>query len=219
MLDLGQIYKKGVIVRQYRTEVLYDDAVITFVHPNGALDVEMNGVKYGWSASTCKPVEQATMWKKIVDHPNYAVSRDGFVKSLKRDLILQPRYDKDGYNTAVLYNNGMPTGRRVHRLVLEAYVGPCPEGMQVRHLDGDVYNNNLDNLAYGTAQQNQADRKKHGTAVGNGSANAASKLTETEVLEIRKLRCNENTRSLADRYGVTPSLISAICTRRRWRHI
>ena len=46
----------------------------------------------------------------------------------------------------------------VHRLVLEAFVGPCPEGMECRHLEGDTANNALSNLAWGTPQENAADK-------------------------------------------------------------
>jgi hypothetical protein len=54
--------------------------------------------------------------------------------------------------------------RFVHRLVLEAFVGPCPEGMECRHLDGDPANNRLENLRWGTHRENAADQVRHGTA-------------------------------------------------------
>lgn len=50
-----------------------------------------------------------------------------------------------------------------HRLVMTAFVGPRPDGMEVRHLDGNKDNNNLTNLAYGTASQNTLDTVEHGT--------------------------------------------------------
>lgn len=51
---------------------------------------------------------------------------------------------------------------RVHRLVLLAFVGPCPEGMEARHEDGDPSNNRLDNLAWGTPAENRADNRRLG---------------------------------------------------------
>jgi hypothetical protein len=52
---------------------------------------------------------------------------------------------------------------RVHRLVLEAFIGPLPDGMEVRHLDDDPNNNHLTNLVYGTRSENMHDRVSNGT--------------------------------------------------------
>jgi hypothetical protein len=55
------------------------------------------------------------------------------------------------------------TSARVHRLVLEAFVGPCPEGMVGCHNDGDPLNNRLDNLRWDTPSNNERDKWVHGT--------------------------------------------------------
>ena len=49
-----------------------------------------------------------------------------------------------------------------HRLVMFAFVGPCPPGQEVRHLDGDKLNPSLDNLVYGTRSENMRDMVRHG---------------------------------------------------------
>ena len=55
----------------------------------------------------------------------------------------------------------------VQWLVLEAFVGPCPDGMECRHFpDRDPTNNRLDNVRWGTAQENSDDKKVHGTNNG-----------------------------------------------------
>jgi hypothetical protein len=51
----------------------------------------------------------------------------------------------------------------VHSLVILAFVGPRPDGEQVRHLNGNPADNRLTNLAYGTQSQNQQDSLRHGT--------------------------------------------------------
>ena len=51
----------------------------------------------------------------------------------------------------------------VHRLVLEAFVGPCPPGQQCRHLNGIPTDNRLENLAWGTPSEDNFDRIRHGT--------------------------------------------------------
>lgn len=47
--------------------------------------------------------------------------------------------------------------RTVHSLVLEAFVGPCPEGMEARHLDDNPTNNHLSNLVWGSRSENSYD--------------------------------------------------------------
>lgn len=61
--------------------------------------------------------------------------------------------------------------RPVHRLVLEAFVGPCPEGMTVgRHLDDDPNNNHISNLAWGTVSDNSKDKVRNGHHFNNLAA-------------------------------------------------
>lgn len=50
----------------------------------------------------------------------------------------------------------------IHRLVLEAFVGPCPDGMKALHADGNKTNNNVKNLRWGTSAENNLDIVKHG---------------------------------------------------------
>lgn len=50
----------------------------------------------------------------------------------------------------------------VHRLVLTAFVGPCPEGMEALHINGNSSDNRLCNLRWGTRAENVADQVAHG---------------------------------------------------------
>lgn len=58
--------------------------------------------------------------------------------------------------------DGIKVTHLAHRLVMLAFVGPCPAGMEVRHMDGDPTNNQLSNLRYGTSKDNANDKKVHG---------------------------------------------------------
>lgn len=54
-----------------------------------------------------------------------------------------------GHTMVTLFDNeGRPQDRPVAELVLEAFVGPCPPGASVQHLDGDPQNNQLSNLRW-----------------------------------------------------------------------
>lgn len=109
----------------------------------------------------------------------YEISSHGQVKSYHWDppRLLRPGWRKDdGYANVVLCADGTQTTRTVHSLVLEAFAGPRPEGMEARHLDGNPANNywapgdteeeiraNGGNLFYGTGRQNNLDQVAHGT--------------------------------------------------------
>lgn len=72
------------------------------------------------------------------------------------------RQSKHKYRVVGLYKNKKGTTHYVHRLVLLTFVGARPEGQETRHRDGDVDNNRLDNLCYGTHAENGHDLILHG---------------------------------------------------------
>lgn len=109
------------------------------------------------------------------------VRRDGHPKSYKT-RIMRPCASK-GYYLLSLYKNGRGKRFFVHQLVLMAFVGPCPEGMECRHLNGSPGDNRLENLAWGTPKENGGDRIRHGTSKNQGGL---VKLTLDDVREIRR---------------------------------
>ena len=92
----------------------------------------------------------------------YEVSNLGRVRSYRRgaDRMLKPGLTSVGYYSVAL---GRGNTKLVHRLVAEAFIGPCPVGQEVRHKDGSRTNNRADNLEYGTRSENIADAIAHGT--------------------------------------------------------
>lgn len=105
----------------------------------------------------------------------YEVSDLGRVKSLhKAPRILKPSYSNTGgYALVILYNAGRRSGRYVHDLMMEAFVGPRPDGprIEVRHLDDNPAHNVLSNLTYGTSKDNKADMLRNsGHHYGNRDA-------------------------------------------------
>lgn len=105
------------------------------------------------------------VWRPVPGVPGYQVSDGGQVRSWspwKRGELLQPWLDKDGYQYVSLYRGGEKHTRRVHRLVLEAFVGPCPDGHQAAHWDGDKTNNRVSNLRWASPADNVADMLRMG---------------------------------------------------------
>lgn len=91
----------------------------------------------------------------------------GRVRSLPRKgtyaRILSAYPAKRGGYLAVSLTRGQVTRpHTVHKLVALAFIGPRPDGMEVRHRDGDALNPRLSNLAYGTSTQNAQDTIAHG---------------------------------------------------------
>jgi HNH endonuclease len=163
----------------------------------------------------------------IKGYPGYRVSRDGEVQSrwsrtvhktlTQTWLPLKPV--RSGRYWAVNLSDGVKkTQHLIHRLVLHAFVGPCPEGLICCHNDGNPTNNRVENLRWDTYQSNSDDMLIHGTRLMGSQLNA--KLTEAEVGEIRRLRAEgKRIAVLAQEFGVAPQNVEAIFQRRTWRHV
>lgn len=111
-------------------------------------------------------------WRPVPDYEgSYEVSESGHVRSLTRcagrrvirGQTITGRPDRDGYPTVGLWREGLAVRRRVHQIVLSAFVGPCPHGQEALHRDGDPTNPDLSNLRWGTKSENAQDSIRHGT--------------------------------------------------------
>jgi len=167
-------------------------------------------------------------WKDIIGFNGfYKVSNYGGIQSLKRGFprILKPYPVPAGYLYITLCADNICKKYKVHRLVLETFVGPCPPGMECRHLDGDPSNNRIDNLCWGTRSENMKDVVKHGTLSINwpnncGQNNGMSKLNDKKVLEIDSLIMEGiPLEEIARRFKVNRSTVSLIKLRQTWRHL
>lgn len=154
-------------------------------------------------------------WKRIPGFPTYLVSSDGRVRTVGGKTLKNVRTSDNYY---VVSLNGI--NYKVHRLVLLAFVGPCPEGYQGCHNDGNKANNHLDNLRWGTPKSNSEDRVRHGTQT-RGEDLHFSKLTEEQVIQIRKRYAAGGIRQkdLAKEYGVSDPLIYLIVHDKVWTHL
>ena len=121
---------------------------------------------------TQPPRQSGEYWLPIPDYPAYSVSNLGRIYSHPRvdalgrrigDRILRPANNGGGYPFIGLWRDGVRKSHQVHRLVLTAFVGPCPDGMEGCHNDGNPMNSRLDNLRWDTRSGNHLDKRKHGT--------------------------------------------------------
>ena len=162
------------------------------------------------------------IWMPIVGFDEYCVSNSGRIISKKRNkkTMLKPFKSGVGYFQVAIHVSGRCIKKYVHRLVLEAFSGPCPNGMECSHLDGDKTNNRFDNLAWESVIDNNLRKDDHLTN-RKGESHARSKLTEGDVLNIRRLYASGNYsyRWLKDEFMVSKSNIESIVHRRSWKHI
>jgi hypothetical protein len=149
-------------------------------------------------------------WRDVVGFEGrYEVSNWGRVRSLAYrstlgPQILQPSCNYAGYQVLTLGKARRQF--RLHVLVLEAFVGLRPEGMQACHRDNDKSNNRLSNLRWDTPSGNIADRRSYW-----GSENPRSKLTDEQRVEIRRRRrAGERTIDLAREFGVTSTRVGQL---------
>jgi hypothetical protein len=175
-------------------------------------------------------------WRPVVRFEEcYEVSDQGRVRSIdrvvmkfnpKRGAIIPYRLrgkilalcrDRDGYLRAPLCKDGDERGAFVHTLVLEAFIGPRPTGLQACHWpDPSRDNNRLSNLRWGSSSSNQRDRFDHGTD-SRGERNPSAKLIESEV---RQILASEGTDSaVAARFGVSQQTVSSIRRGVSWPHL
>ena len=151
------------------------------------------------------------MKKPIPDNPRYTATSSGIIIG-SRGNPLKTRLNHRGYLR--VNPGGQPT--QVHRLILEAFVGPRPEGMQCRHLNGDKTDNRIANLCWGTAKENADDNRRNGIIGGL----AQRRLPEEDVRAIRLVLQKPYTgvgKALAQQYGVSCDLISRIRTGRGYK--
>ena len=127
---------------------------------------------------------------------------------------------KNGYLVVDLILNKKQYTRYIHRMVLETFVGLPSQGHEACHNDGNSMNNLLSNLRWDTRKANHADKKKHGTD-DCGSKSVNSKLTEIEVIQMKKLYDNKimNMKELSEKFCVAKSTVHKIIHKKMWKHV
>lgn len=145
-------------------------------------------------------------WGGLLDYPGYLVGEAGEVISLVRKTprkLAPVKYGEyQGYQ--MKRRDGTLRKEYVHRLVAEVFYGPCPPGMECRHLDGNDRNHHHQNLRWGTRLENAQDRVRHGTSA-KGERNPQAVLTAEAVAELRAMRAatGMSHRKLGKRFGVS----------------
>lgn len=167
-------------------------------------------------------------WRAVAEFPTYEVSNEGRVisrvnpgnhkcdPSYSRELSLKP--NKYGYVLVNLFSDDRRNvPRSVHSLVMEAFVGPRPAGLDIRHKNGIRHDNRLENLEYGTRAENMADARVHGTLLieEQHHQTKVSREDAIEIIELCKTRAMPQWK-IGDMYGITQQGVSDIFRGKCW---
>jgi hypothetical protein len=178
-------------------------------------------------------LKEEEIWKDISGYEGYyQISNNCVVKSIDRYVnvksgfkrllkgrLMRPYTGRDGYVYYLLTVNKISKHVPAHRLLAIAFIDNPENKPEVNHKDTIRTNNSIGNLEWVTARENIQHSIKTGTNTQclPGSNNPASKLTEKQVLEIRK--ANGSHSSIASLYHVSRRTVGFIKTKQRWAHL
>lgn len=173
-------------------------------------------------------------WRVCDRFPEYEISEWGDLRRIvaapHRSVGDRPRgyIDADGYlRYAFKLPDGSKANATAYRLVAEAFIGPAPtEAHEVAHRNGSRACAHYSELRWATRAENHADMLVHGTAPSVGERNPKAKITERDVIEIRReYRAIKNSRGarkvteLEARYGLHRATVISIARGKSWQHI
>lgn len=179
-------------------------------------------------------LEQVEIWKPIPNYGGYyEASSLGNIRSVERIVngfsakagrpatlkrkskVLKQHKVGRGYLSVCIAVDGNIGTVRVHKLVMLAFVGPCPTGMQICHNNGNPSDNRIQNLRYDTPKNNQMDRDAHGTAL-RGEMVKTAKFTAEEV---KAMKSGIDFRKANEIFGVSKTQYFRIIKGDSWAHV
>ena len=124
------------------------------------------------------------------------------------------------------YGNARMNGGNVliHRMLYSLIFGPIPDGLYVCHACDTPSCVNPKHMFLGAQKDNMQDAAIKGRLYGRetpkGQGHGMAKLTEADVLDIRRERENGDTlKTIGQAYGVTLGNVGLIVNRKTWKHI
>lgn len=160
-------------------------------------------------------------FEDVPDFPGYRAEWHGRVWTNKRGTWRQLTHFRapSGHIFVNVRQDGRDLTRQVHSLVLAAFEGRCPEGMEGCHNNGDPANNRLDNLRWDTRASNIRDSFRHGV-MPIGEQKHSAKLTPEKVRLMREqYREHGNASRSARDFGISNHVAWEIVTGKKWKHV
>jgi len=144
----------------------------------------------------------------------------GYHNKYKAGGLLKPRPHRQGYVETKLSRNSQNKVVMTHRLVMLAFVGEPPKGMEVNHKNGIKNDNRLENLEYVTRSENMIHRRDVLGKGNEGENSPNAKLKDSDIPQIRLLsKAGFTYTEIALRYGVHAVTISCVVRGKAWTHV
>ena len=176
-----------------------------------------------WKERWSRKIEIPEGLKEIPRYPGYYASQDGSIFSSRLGVIkkLKPCVNSHGYYVVTPSVNNRKFSEDVHSLILETFVGPRKEKQMCCHGPNGPLDNSLGNLCWGDIKKNLGSDKERDGTKNRGTAVCTSKLSEDEVLDIRKRYSSGlfSQKDLSYLFKVRPSTIRNIVIRKIWAWI
>ena len=149
------------------------------------------------------------IWSPIDGYPDYEISDHGRVRSFKLGGVYYLKFASfpTGHLQVRLSRFKKGTNFLVHRLVLENFTGPCPEGMECCQNDGDPTNNHESNRRWDTHAANMADKVGHGC---HRNMRHRNRLTDKQAAYVLKNPKGLSQNALVDELRVCTDTIRRI---------
>ena len=146
------------------------------------------------------------IWKQVVGYEGvYSVSSHGRLRRDSVGNIIRPCISS-GYQKVVLLKNGIRNGKRLHRLVAEAFLGLCPVGMECNHKNGVKHDNRLENLEWVTPRENMQHASRNGFLTNRKRRSGSIALKQERADWARRIYSHglNTIRDLSEGFGVSP---------------
>lgn len=159
------------------------------------------------------------IWKTIFNYYNYEISSYGRIRNIN-GYIRKIQTDKKGYSVISIRNYlGIRKTLKIHRLVAIMFLDNPKNLPQINHKDGNKKNNKVDNLEWCNNSYNQKHAFLNNLQINKGSKNPRSKLSEENVIEIRKNGKYDTYLNISKKYKVSKSTIYSILNNKNWKNL
>lgn len=174
-------------------------------------------------------LENDLYFKHLLDEGIFEVLNDGTIINVANNKVCKRKKIRNTYQRITYQGKGI----QAHRLVWIAFNGPIPYKIQINHKDGKKYNNHPDNLELATNKENTQHAFDNGlNQVSNkakamsskkllGENNINSKITEKEVIEVRKAYNNGviDIATIKTKYGMCRRAVENMLVGRTYKHV
>jgi hypothetical protein len=125
------------------------------------------------------------IWKDI-GIKKYAVSNMGNVRGADGIRLLKSGCNEKGYKHVVICKDGIQKNKKIHHLVMEAFVGERPIGYDTDHINRIRGDNRLENLRYCSKRDNMLNTCRTRTDIQETDQSLRVKIYKKEYVENNK---------------------------------